>query len=190
MGKHEFQWQWEAPHWLLVKQQQCHWWYDLSTQSIRSAAGSLMMYIPPRRSRLPRCWCKQWQLPSCRNIQAEASWAISQGHCRKYLENVTKRKLINSLSWNWEIDLACFLPQLHEEEDYDVDIKWNTIKHLMQSMSWTTDRTEKNEEQLTTGTWQEVDERNQLKNKLLSTKSPKLQEQYQKSYKNKDKEVK
>ena len=51
-------------------------------------------------------------------------------------------------------------------------------------------RPKKEKELLTPGTRQNIEERKHLKNKLLNTKSPRLQQQIQKAYRSKDKEVK
>jgi len=88
----------------------------------------------------------------------------------------------------------CFkmLSTATKEEDYDVYSKWNTIKDIYYETAKHVVgyRQNKIKEWLTPGTCQKINERKQLKNKLLNTKSLRLQDQIQKAYKNKDKEVK
>ena len=79
-----------------------------------------------------------------------------------------------------------------EEEDHDVDSKWNTIKSIYceTAKHVVGYRRKKKKEWLTPDTWQKIEEREQLKNKLFNTKSTRLQEQVHKAYKSKDKKVK
>lgn len=78
------------------------------------------------------------------------------------------------------------------DEDSDINSKWETIKKFYAQAATKVlgYRKRKNKEWLTPGTWQKIEERKELKAKMLSTKSPRLQEQTQEAYKEKDRQVK
>ena len=58
-----------------------------------------------------------------------------------------------------------------EEEDHDLDSKWSAIKNVYcETAKYAVGyRQKRNKEWLTPGTWQGIDERKQLKNKLFSS---------------------
>uniref|UniRef100_A0A3B1KAX6 Endonuclease/exonuclease/phosphatase domain-containing protein n=1 Tax=Astyanax mexicanus TaxID=7994 RepID=A0A3B1KAX6_ASTMX len=78
------------------------------------------------------------------------------------------------------------------DEDLNTQDKWENIKksYVGAATKVLGYRKRGNKEWLTPGTWQRIEERKQLKAKMLSTKSPRLHEQVQKAYKDKDREVK
>ncbi|KAJ8412732.1 hypothetical protein AAFF_G00116830 [Aldrovandia affinis] len=78
------------------------------------------------------------------------------------------------------------------DEDPDIHTKWETIKntYVEAATKILGYRDKKNKEWLTPGTWQKIEQRKQLKAKVLNTKSLRLQKQVQEAYKTKDKEVK
>ena len=119
--------------------------------------------------------------------------AVPQGQHRKQLD-ITKRKCPN-INKEFLLELRnrfSVLSTTTEEEDHEVDSKWNTIKSIYcESAKHVVGyRRKKKKEWLTPGTWQKIEEKKQLRNKLLNTKSPRLQEQVHKAYESKDKEVK
>ena len=77
-------------------------------------------------------------------------------------------------------------------EKDNVSQKWDTIKKIYCTTAEAVlgFKKRKNKEWLTPKTWELIDERRSLKDKLLNTKSPRLQEQANAAYKSKDKEVK
>lgn len=121
------------------------------------------------------------------------SSTTTQGQRRKQLD-ITKRECSN-INREFGLELRNrfrVLSTTTEEEDHDVEGKWNTIKNIYCEIAKHVIgyRRKKKKEWLTHGTWQKIDERKQLKNTLLHNKSPRLQEQAQKAYKKKDMEVK
>ncbi|XP_078024442.1 uncharacterized protein LOC144463575 [Epinephelus lanceolatus] len=74
----------------------------------------------------------------------------------------------------------------------DINTKWETIRNTYVGAATKIlgYREKKNKDWLTPGTWQKIEQRKQLKAKMLNTKSLRLQKQAQESYKIKDKEVK
>lgn len=68
-------------------------------------------------------------------------------------------------------------------EDTPVNTKWDVIKNTyVDAATKILGYKKKNKKWITPGTWQKIEERKQLKAKLLSTKSSRLQEQVQKTY--------
>ena len=84
------------------------------------------------------------------------------------------------------------LTDTSEETDHDATNKWDTIKKTYVEVATKVlgQKKKNHKEWLIQETWKEIDERKQLKIKMLSTKSTRLQQQVQKAYKGKDKEVK
>ena len=84
------------------------------------------------------------------------------------------------------------LTDTSEETDHDATNKWDTIKKTyVEVATKVLGHKKKNyKEWLTQETWKKIEERKQLKIKMLSTKSTRLQQQVQKAYKGKDEEVK
>ncbi|KAJ8379197.1 hypothetical protein AAFF_G00223090 [Aldrovandia affinis] len=78
------------------------------------------------------------------------------------------------------------------DEDPDIHTKWETIKntYVEAATKILGYRDKKNKEWLTPGTWQKIEQRKQLKAKILNNESLRLQKQVQEAYKTKDKEVK
>ncbi|CAJ1081153.1 uncharacterized protein LOC106154262 [Xyrichtys novacula] len=76
-------------------------------------------------------------------------------------------------------------------EDPDINTKWETIKttNIESATKALGYREKSNKEWLTSGTCQKIEQRKQLKAKMLNTKSLRLQKQAQEAYENKDKEV-
>ncbi|KAL9958972.1 hypothetical protein ACROYT_G036051 [Oculina patagonica] len=79
-----------------------------------------------------------------------------------------------------------------DHEVSSINTKWETIKktYVETATSVLGYRQKKNKEWITSGTWKKIKERKQLKAKALSPKSLRVQQQVQKAYKMKDKEVK
>ena len=78
------------------------------------------------------------------------------------------------------------------DETPDINTKWETIKNIYVGAATKIlgYKEKKNKDWLTCGTWQKIEQRKQLKAKMLNIKSPRLQKQAQDAYKTKDKEVK
>ncbi|KAL9953192.1 hypothetical protein ACROYT_G040569 [Oculina patagonica] len=78
-----------------------------------------------------------------------------------------------------------------DHEVSSINTKWETIKktYVETATSVLGYRQKKNKEWITPGTWKKIEERKKLKAKALSTKSLRVQQQVQKAYKMKDKEV-
>ena len=78
------------------------------------------------------------------------------------------------------------------EDDTSVNTKWDVIKntYVDAAIKILGYKKKNNKKWITPGTWQKIEERKQLKAKLLNTKSLRLQEQVKKAYTSKDKEVK
>lgn len=70
------------------------------------------------------------------------------------------------------------------EDDNPVNTKWDVINNTYVDAATKILGYKKkyNKKWITPGTWQKIEERKQLKAKLLSTKSSRLQEQVQKTY--------
>jgi len=79
-----------------------------------------------------------------------------------------------------------------DTEDHDnIQEKWNTIKKtyvgaVVNTIGY---RTKKNKEWLTSETWKHIEERKNIKLRIINTKSIRLQEQLKTAYTAKDKEV-
>ena len=84
------------------------------------------------------------------------------------------------------------LTDTSEETDHDATNKWDTIKKTYVEVATKVlgHKKKNHKEWLTPETWKKIEERKQLKIKILSTKSARLQQQVQEAYKGKDKEVK
>ena len=84
------------------------------------------------------------------------------------------------------------LTDTSEETDHDATNKWDTIKKTYVEVATKVlgHKKKNHKEWLTPETWKKIEERKQLKIKMLSTKSARLQQQVQEAYKGKDKEVK
>ena len=84
------------------------------------------------------------------------------------------------------------LTDTSEETDHDATYKWDTIKKTYVEVATKVlgHKKKNHKEWLTPETWKKIEERKQLKIKMLSTKSARLQQQVQEAYKGKDKEVK
>ena len=84
------------------------------------------------------------------------------------------------------------LTDTSEETDHDATNKWDTIKKIYVDVGTKLlgHKKKNHKEWLTPETWKKIEERKQLKIKMLSTKSARLQQQVQEAYKGKDKEVK
>ena len=84
------------------------------------------------------------------------------------------------------------LTDTSEETDHDATNKWDTIKKTYVDVATKVlgHKKKNHKEWLTPETWKKIEERKQLKIKMLSTKSARLQQQVQEAYKGKDKEVK
>ena len=80
----------------------------------------------------------------------------------------------------------------NKPDDLDTQGKWDIIKatYVETAANNLGYRTKKNKEWLTSDTWERIGERKKLKQKILSTKSKRLQEQLQSSDREKDKDVK
>ena len=78
------------------------------------------------------------------------------------------------------------------ESDHKTTNKWDTTKKTcVEAATKVLGHKKKNhKEWLTPGTWKKIEERKQLQIKMLSTKSPRVQQQVQEAYKGKDTEVK
>lgn len=78
------------------------------------------------------------------------------------------------------------------EEVSDINSKWETIKKIyVESATKVLGYRKKNKKEwLTPGTWQKIEERKELKAKMLSIKSPRLLEWAQSAYREKDRQVK
>ena len=76
--------------------------------------------------------------------------------------------------------------------DPDINNDWETIKKLYIETATKVlgYRRRKNKEWLTPDTWKKIEERKELKAKMLCTKSPRLLERIQEAYKEKDRQVK
>ena len=100
---------------------------------------------------------------------------------------VTKQELVLELRNRFSA-----LTDTSEETVHDATNKWDTIKKTyVEVATKVLGHTKKNlKEWLTPETWKKIEERKQLKIKMLSTKSARLQQQVQEAYKGKDKEVK
>ena len=83
------------------------------------------------------------------------------------------------------------LTDTSDETDHNTTNKWDTIKNTYVEVATKVlgHKNKNHKEWLTPETWEKIEERKQLKIKILSTKSPRLQQQVQKAYKGKDKEV-
>ena len=81
---------------------------------------------------------------------------------------------------------------LAEEPTMDIEEEWETIKNAYTETSKKVlgYRKKKNKEWITPVTWLRIEERRKIKEKLLSTKSPRLKEQVTKQYRDKDKQIK
>ena len=89
----------------------------------------------------------------------------------------------------------CFsaLTDTSEETGHDATNKWDTIKKTFVEVATKVlghKKKKNHKEWLSPETWKKIEERKQLKIKMLSTKSARLQQQVQEAYKGKDKEVK
>ncbi|CAG2222390.1 unnamed protein product [Mytilus edulis] len=84
------------------------------------------------------------------------------------------------------------LDEIDPTEDNSIEKKWENIKEVYQNTSEKIIgfRKSSNKQWLTSDTWKAIDERAKLKEKVLSTRSSRLNEQTQKEYSEKDKEVK
>ena len=84
------------------------------------------------------------------------------------------------------------LTDTSEETDRDATNKWDIIKKTYVDVATKVlgHKKKNHKEWLTPEKWTKIEERKQLKIKLLSTKSARLQHQVQEAYKGKDKEVK
>lgn len=76
------------------------------------------------------------------------------------------------------------------DEDPDIQTKWETNKNTYVETATQVlgIRQKNNKEWLTAGTWQKIEQRKQLKAKMLNTKSVRLQKLAQDAYKDKDKD--
>ena len=91
------------------------------------------------------------------------------------------------------MELRNRFPALAEDDgDPSINAKWETIKttYVEAASNILGYRVRKNKEWITSGMWQKIRGRRQLKARKLSMKSPRLHEQAQRAYKAKDKEVK
>jgi hypothetical protein len=77
-------------------------------------------------------------------------------------------------------------------DDTSVESKWDKIKKSYNEAAASTIgyRKKKNKEWLTSGSWEKIEERKQLKMKMLNARSQRLQDQLKHSYASKDREVK
>ena len=84
------------------------------------------------------------------------------------------------------------LTDTSEETDHDATNTWDTIKKTYVEVATKVlgHKTKNHQEWLTPETWKKIEERKQLKIKMLSSKSARRQQQVQEAYKGKDKEVK
>ena len=83
------------------------------------------------------------------------------------------------------------LTDTSEETDHDATNKWDTIKRTYVDVATSLGPQEEEPQGMAnTGNMEKIEERKQLKIKMLSTKSARLQQQVQEAYKGKDKEVK
>ena len=84
------------------------------------------------------------------------------------------------------------LTDTSEDTDHDATNTWDTIKKTYVEVAAKVlgHKKKNHKEWLTPETWKKIEERKQLKIKMLSTKSARLQQQVQEAYKGKDKEVK
>ena len=91
-----------------------------------------------------------------------------------------------------EKPLQCTLTDTSEETDHDATNKWDTIKKTYVEVATKVlgHKKKNHKEWLTPETWKNIEQRKQLKMKMLGAKSARLQQQVQKAYKGKDKEVK
>ena len=124
-------------------------------------------------------------------IKLKLRKVAKQNQSRKHLD-VAKLKCPNIIK---EFALRLknrFAALADDDEDPSVNTKWETIKktYVETATNVLGYRRKKNKEWITAGTWQKIEERKQLKAKILSTKSLRLREQAQEAYKIKDKEVK
>ena len=120
---------------------------------------------------------------------------------RKVVPESQRRKQLDVTRLAWPATKQEFVLELRnrfsvltdtsEETDHDATNKWDTIKKTYgEGATKVLGHKKKNhKEWLTPETWKKVEERKQLKIKMLSTKSARLQ-QVQEAYKGKDKEVK
>ena len=85
-----------------------------------------------------------------------------------------------------------FSADTSEETDHDATNKWDTIKKTYVEVATKVlgHKKKNHKEWIIPETWKKIEERKQLKIKMLSTKSARLQQQVQEAYKGKDKEVK
>ncbi len=124
-------------------------------------------------------------------IKLKLKKVSSQGQRRKQLD-ITKLRCPDTNA-AFVLELKNRFGALSDEvEDQNVSNKWDTIKNTYCETAKKVlgYKKKRNKEWLTPRTWQKIDERKKLKERLLNTKSPRLKEQVQTAYKNKDKEVK
>ena len=84
------------------------------------------------------------------------------------------------------------LENLDQDEEPSVENSWQKIKQVYQQTAEKTIgyRKKLDKKWLSQDTWKTIEERTKLKGKVLNTKSPRLKENLQKAYSEKDKEVK
>ncbi|XP_055997977.1 uncharacterized protein LOC130047325 [Ostrea edulis] len=114
-----------------------------------------------------------------------------QGMKRKF--DIDKLKIPNiNKAFNLELKNRFKALENNPDDQDNIQGKWDTIKETYVETAAKTlgYRTKKNKEWLTSDTWERISERKKLKQKIISTKSTRLQEQMQISYREKDKEVK
>jgi hypothetical protein len=87
------------------------------------------------------------------------------------------------------------LEDLNQNEESSLEKKWENIKEVYHNTSENIIEFQKSSNKiwltwLTSGTWKAIKERAKLKEKVLSTRSPRLREHIEKEYGEKDKEIK
>ena len=127
------------------------------------------------------------------SIKLKLRKAAAQGQQRKRLD-IPQLKNPQTRA-NFVLELKNRFSALADEGSFelnDVNQKWDTIKstYCATAEAVLGFKKRKNKEWLTPGTWNLIDERRSLKEKLLNTKSPRLQERAKEAYKRKDKVVK
>ena len=124
-------------------------------------------------------------------IKLKLRKVIKQSQSRKHLD-VAKLKCPKTIE-EFALELRNrFVALAEDDEDPSINTKWEVIKktYVETATNVLGYIKKKSKEWITSGIWQKIEERKQLKARMLSTKSPRLQEQAQEAYKMKNREVK
>ncbi len=127
-------------------------------------------------------------------IKLKLKKSLAQGHWQKKLDIAKLQYPKKNKDFVLELRNRFSLTEVSSEmeEEPTINSKWNAIKTIYSETAQKVLGFKKKgaKEWISASTWQKVEERKQLKAKMLNSKSQRLLEKTKMSYKNKDREVK